>query len=297
MLAVFLATTVALSHAAAPAAILAKSAQQTLAGKPPPTLDGPVFGGYSVRAPGIAGSATWSIEEKSVTIHWSWAHAGTSTRHLSTQIETVAFWPTAVVGLGQGRLAVAGRGATNTIIEVWTLGNVVLPQPVYPIGGGPPQFGQLHVPVVRRSLVYEAATPGMKTVAILLWNPVTANGSLESMLVQFDDSKKLHALDVGTSMEATFTLVAEPSNSGAGPNVIVAPALDARFDDLHVTANHGTHGIAHKLGSPVGDPTSHVLLIDADRNGTLDLVRTLTAQQWDAESWGDASAYLSFYDS
>lgn len=296
MLAALLAATLILTNVAAPAGVMAPSAQQSLAGKPPPTLNGPVSGGSHVRAPGIAGGVTWNIEEKSVTILWSWTHAGTSTEHLSTQVETVSFWPTAAVGLGQGRIAVAGRGALNTIIEIWTLGSVVIPQPVYPIGGGPPQFGELNVPVVRRSLVYEGATAGKETVAVLLWNPVTAAGFLESMLVQFDDSKKFYALDVTTTMEPTFTLVAEPSNSGGGPSVIVAPVLDARFDDLHVTANHGTHGIAHKLGSPVGDPSQFVVLIDTDRNGTLDLVRTLTAQQWDSESWGDATAYISFYE-
>lgn len=78
--------------------------------------------------------------------------------------------------------------------------------------------------------------------------------------------------------------------------MIVAPSLNGRFDDLHVTANHGTHGVSHKLGSPLNDPSKFIVLIDSDRNGTLDLVRSLTAQQWDSESWGDASSYVTFYD-
>lgn len=296
MLAVLLASSIALAHLAAPVGLASANTQQVLAGKPPTTLDGPLMGGYPIRAPGIKGLATWSIEEKSVSIQWSWTHAGTSTQHVSTQVETVSFWPTAVVGLGQGRLAVAGRGQSNTIIEVWTLGSVSIPQPVYPIGGGSPEFGSLQVPVVRRSLIFEAATPGMETVAVLLWNPVTASGFLESLLVQFDDLKKVYALNVNSSMQGTFTLIAEPTDSGGGPNVIVAPSLNGRFDDLHVTANHGTHGVSHKLGSPLNDPSKFIVLIDSDRNGTLDLVRSLTAQQWDSESWGDASSYVTFYD-
>lgn len=272
---------------------LVRRPQQQLYGMPPKSLSGPLSGGPIVRASGLVGHSSWRLSQKLVTFEWNWQEPTTGKAQYSYQAEAVSFWPTAVVGIGENRVAVAGRSRFATILEIWDFGAFSYPAPVFPIGGGPPAIEPLRVPIARKTQVLSTTESGKNMVSLLLWNPVVADGYTNSFLLQFDDSKQLFAANLTPQLDLELDLVASPTAT-SDPTVFVQPALDGRFPNFGFTADNQTFGIVHNLRKAIGG-TSIVVVIDSDRDGAIDLVRALSDSEWASEGWGQASSYSTFY--
>lgn len=220
---------------------------------------------------GLQGWADYSMWGRCVTVRWVYPVFGLTDGSLrdpslgsSTDYYPLSFWPTDVVGLGPGRLAVAGATAHGkTIIEVFTLPNELkLPSVCYPGDGGPRIVPLLQVPMKQRDAVFETDSGAGHYISVMFRN----RGKPDSLLVQFHDTKEIFDFDV---VAGTMTKVATTTDSGDA-SVLVVPGLDW----IYLACGDGDHvslGYVYWFYTPGSSGLVDVLmLVDEDRDGDLD---------------------------
>ncbi len=224
----------------------------------------------------LTGKARWDLRGKLVSVLWS--HAPT----LSGDIQEIAttYWPTTVVALQDGKtLLVAGkRPDGNTVIESWLFRAPAL----VPKDTAHEEYSLQPAVIDRVETVYDAAAEGKDLVAHL----VCKLGSTSSVFVQFVDSRAVY--DFGLAAKPPkLTLVAEPRAAASIPAV---PQLVQRY--THVwAADHKSRGYVYAFVNDGRDAVSSLVLLDADRNGTLDGSLVVPLPQWSADGWETASNY------
>jgi hypothetical protein len=224
----------------------------------------------------LTGKARWDLRGKLVSILWS--HAPT----LSGDIQEIAttYWPTTVVALQDGKtLLVAGkRPDGNTVIESWVFFAPVL----VPKDTAHTEYSLEPAVIDRVETVFDAATEGKDLVAHL----VCKLGSTSNVLVQFVDSRAVYDVDLAAK-PPKLTLVAEPRAAASIPAV---PQLVQRY--THVwSADHKSRGYVYAFVNDGRDAVSPLVLLDTDRNGTLDGSLVIPLPQWSADGWETASNY------
>ncbi len=224
----------------------------------------------------ITGKARWDLRGQLVSILWS--HEPT----LSGDVQEIAtsYWPTTVAPLQDGRtLLVAGkRPDGNTVIESWLFRAPVL----VPKDTAHAEYSLEPAVIDRVETVYDAALQGKDLVA----HVVRKLGSTTSVLVQFVDSRAVYEFDLAAK-PPKLTFVADPRATASIPAV---PQLVQRY--THVwSADHKSHGYVYAFVNDGHDAVSPLVLLDADRNGTLDGSLVVPLAQWSADGWETASNY------
>lgn len=208
--------------------------------------------------PGLFYKVATDVSEKQVTIAWTLRQPGAQTgndlwRATAKSVETVSYWPTAVVALSATELIVTGydhRGITR--IERW---DVTLPTIVVDASGKE----HLRTFAVARSDVLMLFETGKEAVCVLEIN----RGATRSVLLQFWDSRDVYRLDIDT---ATLTLQVSATQRAG---VLSLPQLADAYLFQVWTGDHILHGYTYILMSIEGRKMP-IALFDGDRDGTLD---------------------------
>lgn len=243
----------------------------------------------------VVGSVSHSIGRHCVTFAWSWRANGPQPEQHSVQVESLAFWPTEVIGAGQSRVLVAGRNRSgHTLIELWELGRVP-PLRGWQDENGNWEYPAMHVDIVSRRTVLDEQTTGRGIVGCLLWNPRTPTNAVISMYALFDDSRDLCKIDLNADGTSAVQRVLSGSSNTGVPHV---PSLTCDFDS-HWSGNHPQSGYVYVLTSKPneGVPCQTLVLLDRDRNGSLDSDGVLTpdASAWSVLGFSEVSNFLEMY--
>jgi hypothetical protein len=219
-------------------------------------------------ADGTQGLVWFEMAQKKVTIRWK---REAPNIQLYQSIAT-GYWPTAVVALGSGdEFVVSGKRRNgNTVIERWKLTKPIVNSPA--IGAA---YMESAI-VAEIDTLYDEAHQGRDMVLRMLARP----GQTNSVLVQFFDSKDLY--DVSwTAASTSTTLVASAS---------ALPALQTSFT-FSWSRDHKTRGIVYVFRDE-DVPNSTLVLIDQDRNKTIDSAIGVTDLEWTSGDWGSGSSYF-----
>lgn len=190
------------------------------------------------------------------------------------QVFPVRYWPTAAVKLSDGSFCVAGKGSRNgnTIVELWQF-------------DPPSASASPWKPTVIRSVdeIYSELTTGRSIVTnmVPMWG-----GSSQALLMKFYDSKDVYSL----TLAGAYSLVASQTSH---PNVQVASLL-SETDAAWARELVGGGYVYCFLKGGIQDlqTPSMVLLIDSDKNGTIDSATTLSGAQFVAAGYDTPSAWI-----
>lgn len=227
--------------------------------------------------PMIDSTASYDTVKKEITLDWF----RTGPKQVSQQIESVTYYPTAVAGMDDNRLLVAGKHPrTNaTIIELWEFDALAfIPGPTVDGTTGEVVWPEIRVPIKSRTVLLDQAVVGQDMVFAMFWNLADAN----SAFVQFYDSRDLYSLDFSTKT-TTRILTATPE-----PGLPTEPKLGWDFND-RASLRHKALGNVYLLLRSNSSSHRALALIDANEDGTLDLQATLSV--------GSDSQLKSWYDS
>jgi len=132
---------------------------------------------------------------------------------ISSQLESIGFWPTEVCGFGTDRICVAGKTSKGkTRIQLWTFDtSEPLPDP-YVDTTGRQRYPQVFIPVASKTTIYEGSETGKNLVRVMFRN----HGAPDSLFVQFHDNRDLMQLSTITGGWTTVLTVAQESSLGAG---------------------------------------------------------------------------------
>ena len=198
------------------------------------------------------------LPEKQITLSWHLRQPGQQAgndvwRATAKQIETVSYWPTAVVAMSATELIVAGydrRGITR--IERW---DVTLPSIVIDAGGKE----HLRTFAVARSEVLLLREAGKGAVCVLEIN----RGATRSVLLQFWDSRDIYSLDIDT---ATLALQVSATQQAG---VLSLPQLADAYLFQVWSGDHISLGYTYILMNMEGRKMP-IALFDGDRDGMID---------------------------
>jgi len=219
-------------------------------------------------------------------------------RHAS-QTLTTRFYPTACSVLDGAHLLVAGVTAQGvTVIERW---EVVWPSPM-PALNTDPATGRTHVnvvtpPIGTRERWYQSAPPVQRFVRNLS-GLQRSTGSVQAALVQFHDSADILRLDVATHQ---LTVLASGNSSvgalGQIPSLASNGPRWVEFGDrdgIGFTYMLRPGMPKHMGGSPVGAPPV-LVLIDQNRDGSLDQFLELSPSECLSNGWWDLANYNKWW--
>jgi hypothetical protein len=260
---------------------------------PPAHLAGLEKRGVAVQVSysGVEGSLAYSMSGKNVTIWWRRDFSSylpeiqsppalSDGGFVSSQEMPVPYWPTEVCWFGENRVCVAGKtGLGKTRIELWEFApSEELGEP-YQDEGGTWHYPDTTIPIVSTQTLYEGNQAGKKLVRLMLAN--IANP--QKLFVQFDDVRDLRELDIVTGQFTTVLTTTEQPMLSAG----FVDRWSADHDEGHLYCLRGQAS------------TGILMLIDTDRNGTLDpaALRLLTGDQWyaGAVDFSNPDLYIENY--
>lgn len=243
----------------------------------------------------VKGTASYQLADKTVQFLWEWEAAGPRPIQHSTQVEAVPFYPTEICQVGPGRVAVAGKRRSKTIIELWEFGSPVIPpaiisntqQYIYP---------EINVPVASKTVLYEEAMVGRDIVSVMLNNPAPPASATASLFVQFFDSKDLYSLTYTAGGSSTDPGVAScvcVRKSQPDPAIPAIPALSTHFE-TRWSAKHSAYGYVYVFVHP---EVPALVLYDSNLDGILDSPGCLQLDDaaWESGNWGDLTTYLAAY--
>jgi hypothetical protein len=222
-----------------------------------------------------------------------WLFAGFG---VETQRWRLAYWPTDICPLTDGRWLVSGKDSVTgeTLIERWDFANggwasaTRLGEPDAVTGRAECRW---ELPErLRVTELYREATPGRDVVDLCAANPALP----DHVFVRFQDSRDFYDLDVVTQR---YTLVASPANSAAP---LCAPRTGNGYDCFW-SARHATHGFVFVVddGSDLCGNTlrfrSRTVLCDSDEDGVLDRAFKIPASAWNGSDWTDGACYLEYF--
>jgi len=186
--------------------------------------------------------------------------------------------------LSNGVVLVAGKNRRTgaTIIEVWTLNPPTLSPASTP--GAPPTLTPGSV--ADMNPVYSGNEAGKKLVR----KAFSHRGVPGSALIQFDDSRDVYALNTVTS---AMTPVASPdATRAASLGCFHAPLLSQADRTGSHELVQGGYVYEYRVSGLARDTPSILHLLDNDKNGTIDEVQSLSAQQWTAAGYSDAAMWV-----
>ena len=133
-------------------------------------------------------------------------------------------------------------------------------------------------------VVYDDKVVGQGLVYFMFKN----RKSSDSLFVQFYDSRDLYELDV-----ATDTLTRVLCSTAGESDCDVEPGLSRGFA-YQFSGNHADLGYIYVLTGDVVDnvTTSGLLIIDSDRNGTIDKTMQIVAADWGVYGLGSKTSYI-----
>jgi hypothetical protein len=214
-----------------------------------------------------------------ISIHTELAGA----RKMQSIIKT-SFWPTCVRPISNGVVLVAGKNRRTgaTVIEVWTLSPPTLSAASTP--STPPTLNPGSIADINP--VYSGNEAGK----LLVRKAMPHRGVPGGAIIQFDDSRDLYALNTVT---AAMTPIASPdATRAASLGCFHAPILSQKLAAGSGELVQGGYVYEFRVqGLPSGTPST-VHFLDSDKNGTIDELRTLSAQQWTAAGYANSSAWV-----
>lgn len=221
--------------------------------------------------------------ETKVEMSWAaspnWSTQGVTDEVVQQRI--TSYYPTAAAVVGN-TVVVGGKGrGDETIIEAW---NYAWPGP-----NPPGQSGTVDQPnLVSVIELYRGEQVGKLLVREILPYLGSASTPNPEVLVQFDDSRDIYALDL-----KTHAMSLEVSSSAAGTLQNVAD-LGKDFHWAWV-GEHATEGYVYNFGWFFGTTrTTHLVLRDTDKDGVVDDYLSLSPTEWDASAYADHSTYVTF---
>lgn len=271
------------------------AAQQVVSsGPPPPALRGADKSAvpFPINNPEIKNRVSYDTLGKYVTVKWT-AKNGNQWSVIASQDEPVLYWPTEVAYFGANKILVAGkrdaRGKHKTVIEIWEFDQVGDVPAIVTDEYGRQSYTPFSVPILSKTVVYDAAAAGRDMVRTMF----RFEGTAGSVLIHFWDSNDLYSLD--TSTQAVELVLASAIGSGAE----VQPALANPYTDRW-SAEHNTHGYIYVLVADQNTPEGvhdPLVLYDGDKNGTLDpgTSTTVSDSNWASQGFGSANQYVRFF--
>lgn len=220
--------------------------------------------------PELLGFVPLAFATKGKRIEVTWERRDVALR--KRQSFATSYQPTAVGAPARdGELLVAGtRRNGNTVIERWTFRPPALIAPA---------VGAQHLEeavVVDIETLYDEARPRRDAVLRLVPMPRLP----QRALVQFDGSKDVHEL---VWSDAVSTLQRLTSDKTWG--------LPRRGFQFSWSRDHRTRGVVLVFGDE-GVPDSTFVLVDCDRDGTIDESFGVSDGEWRDGDWGDGNAYI-----
>lgn len=257
-------------------------------------FEGKSFARLTLTGSTATGLASYQLMSRTVKILWEWDAGGPRPIQHSTQVEAVTFYPTEICQVGPGRLAVAGKRRTKTVIELWQFGTPVIPPMIQT--GQSSVYPEITVPVASKTVIYEEAVVGRDIVSVMLNNPVLSGSVTASIFVQFFDSKDLYSLTCtpgGSPTEQDTVSYVCVRKSQSDPTIPVIPALSTHFENRW-SAKHSAYGYVYVFVRPA---VPALVLYDANLDGVLDSPGYLSLDDaaWVSGNWGDLSTYLAAY--
>lgn len=243
----------------------------------------------------IQGTASYSIANQSVSFSWAWETNGPRPKQHSTQVESLSFWPTDVVSVSPGKVAVAGRRNNgNTVVELWEFGRSKIPKATVDAAGNW-EYPELDIKISARKTIYDAAVPGRTLIRSLLARRVSDSTLEASVLAIFDDSSELWQLDLRQDGTTSASRLYSPI---AGSGVPQIAGLSC-FCASHWSANHPIYGYVHVLTNEPNTPDqcATIVLVDRNRDGVIDPEGVFTPDKalWESMRFGHAEEYIEFY--
>jgi len=186
--------------------------------------------------------------------------------------------------ISNGVVLVAGKNRRTgaTIIEVWTLNPPSLSPASAP--GTPPTL--IPGSVADINPVYSGNEAGKLVVRKAMRHRGVPGGAI----IQFDDSRDIYALNTAT---AAMTPIASPdATRAASLGCLHAPPLSQA--DRAGSGELVKGGYVYEFGvSGLSRETPSILhFLDRVKNGTIEGVKTLSAQQWTAAGYANSSAWV-----
>ena len=213
------------------------------------------------------------------------------------QIVTTRFYPTSCAIADADSILVGGiNGDGETIIEVWDL-TWVGPMPTPVIEGS---SGLLVIPIsqpnVTKTRVYQADEAGQRFVCSLAGLRVSGSSDAAAILVQFYDSQDVYTVDLGSSIPVLLVSESTPGALFSAP-ASLAPKdhTGMRFADRTDTGyvyifERGRNGW---WDQPYDAPI--LILIDGDRNGTIDSLVQLSDLDFEHAGWSDIDNFTEWW--
>ncbi|MCB9903011.1 MAG: hypothetical protein H6831_01245 [Planctomycetes bacterium] len=212
-----------------------------------------------------------NTDDKLLSVHWR-SNGGAAT----TQDVALAYYPTAVTALSEGKIAVAGKGDLgSTVVEVFALQEPTLM--AVDSNGGIVLAGY---GVTSIKLALRESVVGRDIVMRMCTHP--ADDSV--VILQFWDSRDIYTLDL---RDNRLTLTASPTS---GSPAIHIPELSGYFSGMWASL-HATHGSVLVL-PPLQPDGLAVVLLDASSDGVFDSGSALDGDQWVSLGYADPDNYV-----
>jgi hypothetical protein len=228
----------------------------------------------------VLGSVQPSRRE--VELEWRYFVGPPAEGRMTTTSSRIAFdgIPTALAALDDGVLIVAGEGRDRrTRLERIDLGPAEIDAQTPSVRAGEP--------IARRTL-WECDAPGRRVIAHLARLPGEGAPRLAALMW---DSPEVVAFDL--EAKTCSRLAALHASGEVG--VLEVPELASTYHTLSVR-NHRRHGYVLLLGTAAFDVVREddrtLVLVDGDRNGTLDRRMLLDAEGWIREGFADEESYV-----
>ncbi len=198
-------------------------------------------------------------------------------------IESTPYWPTCTMPFANGKFLVGGKSPRtgNTILELWTA-----TPPIAPVIGAAGQSTEFKAGSISDKRELYNATAAGRDIVTRLQPMLVQQGQPTHVLVQFDDSRDIYALDVA---QETMVLVASPTSH---PNCLTVSLLARDLvSQIRHHQNQGYLYIYSKSGAPDSE-TSIAILRDTNMDSVIDGLSTYTLPQYRAAGYSDPSVWL-----
>jgi hypothetical protein len=229
--------------------------------------------------PNFRGSIRLDCTGKSVSIGWEYSAGGDFTDvelldGYERQMVTVGYWPTYAEVVDSTTVLVAGKDRSgDTRIERWT---VTLPIVTQLVGGG--GYSVEVQPLADIEVLYDAAVVGKDMIRTMF----RVRGKPSSALVQFYDSGDLYEINWGVAPYSLTTVLAASAE----------PALTQVYNAFDA-GDHSSLGYVYILADNANFfSVPALILVDSNRDGTMDGHYTMTWQAYHAAGLDNAANYV-----
>lgn len=241
-------------------------------------------------------------QEPDPSLSWNPAESAWGTHKSASGVQEISrkYYPTAAARVGSDAVLVSGiDDQGKTVIEKIGLNwPNPMPAPITDIQTG---FSQVHLVnpnIGREKRLYDADVPGKRCVSAMS-ELRRSDGDPQQFVLIFEDSKDVYVGNL-TGDNIDLTLLASRTNDQAPLGAIAA----LQGDDLTVIGarDHKTAGFVYtfvrKIRHSYPEPSAAMptlVLVDSDRNGTVESFLTLDPTQWAQQSWGKTSSYNEWW--